>query len=232
MATQLRLTRHQLSDLQKIRDVELGEIDLIIRQLKGITPTPLHPEDLRKALGAVLQSQDETIEALIRQMLSLHAVMGQMSLTVEETVSGLLFGIQNADSKWDEKQIAAWKLREPKLREILSLDSVRIVAKALNLSYQYPNLLRSSRILTDIRPVFNVAATEMESAVISHSLSLHFDNVDGDNSLTFALDEKDITFLKNQCERALLKAETARKRLEAGSEIRVVISGRNQDGNN
>jgi len=78
MATQLRLQKHQVSDLKILCNLEASELDRLIEHLKGLKPSPLHPNDLRKALITVFGAREDVVEALLRQMLSLYALIGQM----------------------------------------------------------------------------------------------------------------------------------------------------------
>ncbi len=103
------------------------------------------------------------------------------------------------------------------------------MAKALDLSYEYANLLRTGRIITDLRPVFTLDATGVVGAVISHKLFIRYDNVEGMKTFTMTLDEEDVKTLKKECERALLKTETISSQLGKGLPIRTIIPGRADD---
>jgi hypothetical protein len=106
---------------------------------------------------------------------------------------------------------------------------VSLAAKAIELSYDYANLLRRTRILTDIRPLYNDSADCIEAAVVSYTLRLRYDTADGEHELSIALDEADLRTLMAQCERAMTKAKTARDVLAGRCNISIAISGETSD---
>lgn len=93
---------------------------------------------------------------------------------------------------------------------MLDANPVRTTVKALDVAYEYANLLQSSRIMTDVRPVFNEDGDAIEGAVVAFTLRMNLLNAGHSQSLSIALDALDLRLLLEQCERALQKAETAR----------------------
>lgn len=229
MATQLRLLRHQLTDLAIIRDLKVEAIQRLIEAIRGMQPLPLRPETLRHVIAQSLTDNPEAVESLIRQILSLYPLMAQMRLDIKRVFEGLSYGFRTATPPWTKEQIEQWQAREPALQELFSLDAVRLVTKALNLSYEYANLFKNARIITDIRPVFNVDATDIQGAVVTFTLRLRYDDPSGDHSLSVALDEADVDALKEQCDRAIRKAETAKKRFSELKDFRISISGQEDE---
>ena len=107
--------------------------------------------------------------------------------------------------------------------------NVRIAATALELAYDYANLLQRTRILTDVRPIYNKPADRIEGAVISFTMRLKYSNADGEHDLSIALDEEDIETLCEQCQRAIVKAMTARSLMADSCKVPVLISGEAED---
>jgi hypothetical protein len=58
-----------------------------------------------------------------------------------------------------------------------------------------------------------------------HTLRLRYDSTEGDHSISVAMDEADVQELKRQCERSLLKAQTARDLMKEKTQLPIVISG-------
>lgn len=226
MATSLRLHRQQLGDLKVIASLDVDSLSRVLEHLRSLENSPLQPKQLRAEIRSVLPESKEAVDAIMRQMLGLHGLIGQMRLGLDEVFAGLLEGIESAEPKWKPEEVSAWKQREPVVRELLSVDAVRIVAKALNLSYEYANLLRTGRIITDVRPVFSFDAKAIDGAVISHKLFVRYDNVEGLKTLTMTLDEADVKTLQKECTRALEKAETIAAHLSQGTPMQTIIPGR------
>ena len=97
-------------------------------------------------------------------------------------------------------------------------------AKALDLSYDYANLLQTTRIVTDIRPIFDNDVTKIDAAVVSFTLRLSYDNTEGNHGLSIAMNQADVKALREQCDRALKKSALARDTI-ALLPLRVTISG-------
>jgi hypothetical protein len=225
MATSLRLYPQQVADLQTITSIDRDLLQRVLNHLCGLTSELLRPKQLRSEISSVLSDNEENVEAVTRQLLSFHSLIGQIRLAPSEIISAVTNSLAT-DEKWSDESLAAWREREGIIRDLLSLDSVRIVAKALDLSYEYANLLRTGRIITDVRPVFTLDAKAIDGAVISHKLFVRYDNVEGLKTVTMTLDEADVKSLQKECARALDKANTVAAHLSKGIPMRTIIPGR------
>ena len=159
----------------------------------------------------------------MRQLLSLHGVVRQSGLTVDKVVTGLRSAIEQQGPDVDIS-LAAWGKIEGTLVELIAERSVRLAATAIELAYDYANLLKRTKILTDIRPLYDVTGDEIEGAVVSYTLRLRYDSADGEHELSIALDDDDIQQLAKQCARAIHKAKAA-KALMSKSEVPVAVFG-------
>src|SRR5262249_37735468 len=137
----------------------------------------------------------EVAESLLRQILSLTSLERQRGLTADEVLSGLLYGLRHTENPWSEDEIARWQQREPELRRLLEHPQIWRVSKTLDLSYDYANLLQEARIVSDIRPVFDQSATQIEAAVVSFTLRLRYDSLDGNHGISIALNQSDVETL-------------------------------------
>ncbi len=207
MAAQIRLTRAQVTDLTALRDLNLEVWNALVRKVDGLPPHPMLPQELREILSAAARS--EVVDILLRQTLSLIGMMLQINLTTDEIFAALNTALQEAPTRWDEAALKEWAEREPLFRRILGAEAVIGTAKAVDLSYDHAQLLRRARLLTDIRPIFNREATSITGAVISHTLRLRYDDLDGEHSMSLALDRSDVEHLLAECKRALLKCDVA-----------------------
>lgn len=230
MASVLRLHPQQLADLKALTTVDAALLKRVVSSLLELSPRPLDSKTLRDNVRNIIGDREEVADALVRQTLGFYALMGQLNLTPEEIISRVGAGLESADSPWSQEEIRLWREREPILRDLLSSDVIRIVGKTLDLSYEYANVLQTARIITDVRPVFTSDATSIDGAVISHKLFIRFYNVEGQKTFTLTLDEGDLKRMRSQCERALLKANTIKKYLDAGKPIRTSIPGRDENG--
>ena len=207
MAAQIRLTNAQVADLTALRDADLETWSAAVQRVEGLPPHPMKPEGLRAALCEAAAA--DFVETLIRQTLSLLGMMLQLKLSADEVFDGLRSALSQAPARWEPAALEKWAEREPRFRTILCSDPIIGTAKAIDLSYEHAQLLRRARILTDIRPVFDQGGTHVQGAVISHTLRLRYDDLDGEHSMSFALDKSDVQNLLEECQRALTKCEVA-----------------------
>ena len=80
-----------------------------------------------------------------------------------------------------------------------------------------------------MRPVYNDDESEIEGVLVSFTLRIEFIDVDGKHEMSIALDESEVRTLQTECERAILQAKTAKRRMGA-AQIRTSISGEVGDG--
>ncbi len=113
-----------------------------------------------------------------------------------------------------------WTISKSTLLAILHNSSISYLAKAQSLIFEREHILTRSRILTDLRPVFDNNDTDI-SLVVALS-TLHIEYIDGDdrNTISLAVDRDDLESLKSACMRALKKLETVNNKMhESGIAI-------------
>jgi len=126
---------------------------------------------------------------------------------LNETISGQL-------SDWPKTSLDNWQKLALQLANILSSISedhpVMICQKAQSLAYTHENLLLSARLITDFRPVFDEAGTQILETIIIHTLSIQYQSGHQDPStMDFALDANDVRLLREACERAERKTKAS-----------------------
>jgi hypothetical protein len=184
----------------------------------------MQPKDLRSEFSAVI-GDPEVAGRIVRALLIFESIVRQRGVTSDEILEGVRHGIEASEERWNETELERWRALEPIVRDLLKMPAIRLVSNSLNLSYEYQNILEATRIITDIRPVFNVEANGIEGAVISHTLRIRYDNTEGNHSLSIAMDINDIRKLEAQCQRALKKAETAQALMRDRTHIPTIIAG-------
>ena len=229
MTPQIQIEKKNLVELQLIRDVGAESLEHVNMALKALPNAPLRAQALHKIIAKALGGNEAIAGALVRQLLSLHGLERQLSLTSEEIFAGLNSGLRPAESDWSAEEYDRWLSVSKRVRELFDQEVVRLSAKALDLSYEHAELLQRARILTDIRPVFNDDASQIRGAVITHALILSFDDIEGEHSLTLSIDDKDILALIRQCERAIKKSKTAQAHLRDRAALPTIVPGKDDD---
>ena len=224
MAIQIQLNKSQLADLRAILELGPEVLSAVVERINSIDPAPLAPAELQKAIREVIQGNDDAVDSTLRQALSLASLQRRRKLDVDAVLDGIRGGLKSANVPWDGTSIAKWEELEPAFRLLISSKKVEVAAKALDLSYDYANLLQTTRIVTDVRPVFDNEVTKIDGAVVSFTLRLSYDNSEGNHSLSIAMNQADINTLREQCDRALKKGALARDTI-ATLPFTVTISG-------
>ena len=219
MATQLRLQRHQLADLQLIRDIPPPSLGKVLEQLNKLGSTPVRPTKLRAALCLALPEQERVVDAMLRQVLSLSGLMRQAGLDSHELFDALREALEPHKSEWSNDEVTRWSEIEAPFRSVLETEAVALSTKALDLSYAHAHLFQRARILTEIRPIFDESATSIKGSVVGHTLLINFDDCEGEHLLHLAVDENDIRLITEECDRALRKSGTARTHFEQVSPV-------------
>ncbi len=225
MATQMRLGPAQLSDLEIIRDLPPESFSDLIDRIESSDPPPLTSVELGSIFKDVFDGNEEIAEGLLRQTLSLTSLEWQRDLTPDDVLGGLLYGVRSSGHPWTEDEVNRWRAIEPELRRLLQHPSIWRVAKTLSLSYDFAHLLQEARIVSDIRPVFDREATRMEAAVVSFTLRMRYDSLNGNHGISIAMNQSDVESLLDECTRALRKAQLSAEVMNRRAEVRTVISG-------
>lgn len=224
MTIQLQLNRSQLADFRSILELGPEVLGSVVECINAIEPAPLAPAELQRAIRKVIQGNEAAVNSTLRQALSLASLQRRRKLDADTVVEGIRGGLKSAKPPWDEISLAEWEALEPTFRLLISSQNVEIAAKALDLTYDYANLLQTTRIVTDVRPVFDSEVTKIDGAVVSFTLRLSYDNSEGSHNLSIAMNQADLHTLRDQCDRALKKGALARATI-AALPLKVTISG-------
>lgn len=208
MAISLRPTAEQLSEWELIIDIPAEKFLRITNKLEQSDETFIKPSQIRDAINGILETK--FCKPLVTQILGLSILRREKKASADEIVSALDKAF--TASNWDDIKKSKWSSVKPHISKLIYLDEFYMVAKAIDLSFDYQNLLNNICLVTDIRPVFNRKGSEIVGSIISQTLSLSYRSRDGRRyDITIALDEKDIENLKEECDRAIEKGEAARK---------------------
>lgn len=221
---QIQLSSQQLNDFAAICDMGLEVLQRVHAELKNLDQTVLRPNELLPIVEKAFGDENLAAEPLMRQGISLNGLMRQIGINATDVVQAVRSGIQR-DGNWDSDKFKKWQSVESVFAELLDLDAFRIVAKAIDLSYEYANLYRKGRILTDIRPLFSEDAGTVDGAVVSFTLRIRYDSVDGDHELSIAMDDSDVRELARTCKRALDKARTSQELMSDKLGISTIVTG-------
>ena len=230
MVGRLSLSERHFKDVEAVCRLPAEFIGRMQEAVDAADTQPLHPEQIRRLIPESDPHEDD-VKALLRLVLALINVQRHTDLSADTILE--MIGANLAERGGEESNSArqAWEDRRSSLKAILTDGRFVIVTKALELSYDYMNLLQSTRIITDVRPLYDDATGDhIEGLIITFTLRLIFDSLNGQQSLSIALDKADIDRLEEQCRRAKVKATSARKRIAIPADLPVFISGSQDNG--
>ena len=196
---------HELEHIGKLTDENVEQIRTALHSSAGQI---LSPQQLVAVIAEV--SDVEVAAVLVGNLIRLHQVSRRIGESPTDVVSQQQASLATSDELGDRSELTSGF---ETLRKLVSVTAVQLATKAIDVSYDCDNLLRRSRILTDVRPIFSDDAADIDGAIVAHTLRLRYDSAGNDNELSLAMDATDLRKLILQCERALLKEQTSRKQL-------------------
>lgn len=226
-----RPNQRQLNDFQlllKLDDRLVVAKDALLK----LDEVALSPAKLLELIEHETQDWDSNQQqALVRQCLGLRGLMTDADLNGSDVLQALGHGLKEATELLAEPDmLEAWDNKvAPCIAELLESRLLRVATKSANLAYDYANLLRSARIITDVRPVFDDAVECIEGAVVSHVLRLKYTGLDDETSVSIVLDAADVGRLQDECARALTKGKLSQKWLGEGKPIQCHVTGTDGD---
>jgi hypothetical protein len=223
----MRLPKQVISDLSLVRDLEPEALLRLNEQINAVGTKPDSLTELSEIAGLALGDQPKNGSKLVDILNYLFSLRRRFRLSVAEILARVQTALRE-EAEWNEEQFQRWDNVRPALADLLANPRFNYLAKALELRYDYANLLESSRMITDLRPVYNEDANQIEGVVVSFTLRLEFIDIDGRHGMSIALDESDVRTLLWECELAIQKAQTAKARMDQ-AQISASISGEKSD---
>jgi hypothetical protein len=136
-------------------------------------------------------------------------------------ISDLLGQLPEPDDRF-----SSWQSCLPLLVRLLASPSIRLAAKALEISYDFERLYQTARFITTLRPVFDEEREEILGGTIVQTLRLEFVSSSGEQStLSMALDRGDIEQLRRSCDEALRKADAVLAKASGPWQLPTIVPG-------
>jgi hypothetical protein len=218
MAMPLRVPREHEGGFAKIRDLDDESAQELLAALQKL-PATINPDSLISAVAAAMADTiaASDVEEMVPALLFLYSARDATGASASDIAEGIARGMERVVSR---ELRSSPEYREPfqaRLVELLSADSPSVIARAGNLSMENEHTLRYTRVITDIRPVFeqeDPKATPRAAAII-HTLKISYSADNQTKNFFVMLDDNDISELLEQLERANSKAESLRAILRA-----------------
>jgi hypothetical protein len=200
--------------IEKIITLDSAVFDNLIDALKNSNPS-FHLKNLADTVS--LKIKEKEIENLTKDdllnildaIVSLYPLQTYSSLTIEDLASSLgeaVAELEDFPNVTEEQK----KIFEARITTLLSINgALDVASKVGELLLEYDHLFLSSRIITDIRPVFDSDLNKIPAgALIVHTLKLEYKQGNEEKDFYIALDTNDVKKLREQLDRAEQKAES------------------------
>jgi len=200
--------------IEKIITLDSAVFDNLIDALKNSNPS-FHLKNLADTVS--LKIKEKEIENLTKDdllnildaIVSLYPLQTYSSLTIEDLASSLgeaVAELEDFPNVTEEQK----KIFEARITTLLSINgALDVASKVGELLLEYEHLFLSSRIITDIRPVFDSDLNKIPAgALIVHTLKLEYKQGNEEKDFYIALDTNDVKKLREQLDRAEQKAES------------------------
>lgn len=223
----IEINQKRLARIEKFLILGTDKLKQIYDVIIGMDYIPLRIQDVKIALEKGIPDFSNDFSVAIEELFALCSLKRRLNLEPRDLFQILHRSIAdtNGFQSWSDDKLLEFEKLEKELIELISLPALSTAVKATSLKYDYSNLSQSIKILTDIRPVYNEDGREIVGALVSFILRLYYQSLDGLESLSVALDEADIRMLLKTCDRALTKADTAKRLMKDKANIETWIHG-------
>jgi hypothetical protein len=211
-----------LADLIELRD----RIRPVVEAAMKASPS-YGMRSLGRAVDTAANSSPGDSSAILSALLLVRRLQEFRKLDSDDTVLVVSLSLKRFDHfrKFAEGDREKWNETAPDV--VWALDQlanennpVLISEKAESVAWSHQNILFSTRIITDVRPVFNADGTKVEQVIVTSNLHLEYAAGNGmQEKLVLAMDALDVAELRRVCERAEVKMQTCLKEFEAQKPI-------------
>lgn len=226
LAPRFRLTASQRHDLVAVCEIGASRLYMVATKISSGKFT------IRRSKLEELMHQEvgpEKGAMLARLVFGIAGTFRSTGSTPSEFLDRLEMTIPGGTEKDELDILSRWPECKPALQRLLETDAVLLAAKALDISYDFERVYLAGRLLTSIRPVFDVPRENIIGSTIVQTLRLEFVAPNGEqSSISVALDSDDIIQLKEECEIALDKAAKSKEKIEHDCGIEAIIPGEEQ----
>jgi hypothetical protein len=150
------------------------------------------------------------VEATSRLFFGLAIIARDNFTSQAEFLSGLDEAVSSLN--WSAEDIARWNDARDALVAVLWARDLVLAAKAMDLIFDFEKFCLNTRIITDVRPVFDDQRIAIVGGIIMHTLRIEYRADDGRRkNISIELDSRDIERLTKSCTDAITKMNRAKE---------------------
>lgn len=188
--------------------IDSKTVEKLIDALRLASPSLLI-EDLASAVASQVQTlTEEEVVDVIEALISLYNFRDYSGTSIDKLIEGISQAVQEDEELPDISDEQKQEL-EQRLATFLEFDGVlSVTSKAIDVVRDHERIFTRSRILTDMRPIFESDLEKGPAGVaIVHMLKIEYADLEGKHEFFVALDSIDLEQLREQLDRADKKAK-------------------------
>jgi hypothetical protein len=192
--------------LKALAGLNTDQIGALLSRLAS-TPLNVDRDRFSSSVGQIEGVDAEELQTAVSALLFLHAFNSGIEVSTTQFVNDVCDSL--AATKVEPDVVR--RLREV-LPEFVELESLRLQAKAVDLQVDHGRTYQSAKIITELRPVFDMATAEhIVGALIAHVLKVTYFSSGQSQEIFIALDDSDLAELKKAIAKAEVKGRVLRE---------------------
>ena len=200
----LRIPDRHFKGFSKLNSFTEDEVSSLISAIEN-EPPGANFKVLSGKIQSLVGLEEDIANIILSLTLSLLSSLEDSELDIEKFKNSIYSSLEEKEK---EDLIPTTSLRKYIDLILQKGQNLKVTTKAHTLNSERERILVSSRIITDIRPVFNdEKEEEIQGSIIIHTLQLEFFEDSKKKTMFFAVDSKDLEKLKTDVERAEKKHE-------------------------
>ncbi|MBU7581725.1 MAG: hypothetical protein KAF91_02220 [Nostoc sp. TH1S01] len=216
--SELEIPEKYKPGFEQLVNIDSETVNELINALRQAPPALLL-EDLTSTIAAQVQALSvEEVEDLIEALMSLYNLRDYFDAPINKIVKKISQAVQDDEELPNLTEEEKHEF-EKRLTTFLEFNGVlSVTSKAINVMRDHERLFTRSRVLTDMRPVFEPDINKGPAGIaIIHMLKIEYADLNGTHEFFVALDSIDLGQLREQLDRAERKAKSIELMLERTS---------------
>jgi len=206
---ELQLPTSQRSPLAKFIALPAPSRQKFVAELQN-SSTIIRPEKRAEEIAPLVGMRADELAPIIRMFASMYSARLSNDVTAEDFAKNACQVAIQSERK--ELQIPPEQLPsiQADIASVLSSDAFRISAKATNILGEFERILNQARVITDLRPIFDVPSEKPVAALVVHSLRIAYEDTQGISEFFVAINSQDLEKLAKTLQRAMEKEKALR----------------------
>ena len=203
----LRVPKKHHSGLAKYLNLSEEAFGSLVTNLENLPFTLQFMEPLRKAVRSVDDIPPGDASSIAEALISICMAWSTSDRARADFITDVVEGITESSSdelaQFRESKERIWV----RLSRLFDVNTLTLAVKAEGSIFEFENILKTVRVLTDVRPVFGEDGKAPQALTIVHNLRIHYHRGEKHEDFFVALDSRDLQKLIDSLARARDRAE-------------------------